>query len=160
MQKFISHSKEETQKIATEFAKTLKGGEVLCFYGNLGSGKTTFIQALAEALGVKENVTSPTYVLIKKYKTANKKIITSKKVVAKNFQFPISNFQFFYHMDAYRLSDPQEALDLGLEEIWSDPNNIIAIEWADKISDILPEKRMDLCFEHIKDDERKITVFN
>ena len=168
MQEYTSNSKEETQKIASNFAKSLKGGEVLCFYGNLGTGKTTFIQSLAKALGVKENVTSPTYVLIKKYKTANKKSIPSKKVVAKNIQYPISNIQFFYHMDAYRLGSSQEALDLGLEEIWNDPANIIAIEWADKISDILPKNKIDLCFvypepsrgKHIEGDKRKITIFN
>jgi tRNA threonylcarbamoyladenosine biosynthesis protein TsaE len=152
---YISKSKEQTQKIATDFAKKLKGGEVLCFYGNLGSGKTTFIQSLGKALGVKENVTSPTFVLMKKYKmkpTANSYLLATN----------------FYHMDAYRLNSDQEALDLGLEEIWSDPKNIIAIEWADKISNILPEKRIDLCFacpdrsvgEHVNENERKITIFN
>jgi tRNA threonylcarbamoyladenosine biosynthesis protein TsaE len=139
MKEYISESREQTQKIATRFAKKLKGGEVLCFYGNLGSGKTTFIQSLAKVLGVKENVTSPTFVLMKKYKTKNK--------------------NFFYHMDSYRLNSIQEALDLGLEEIWNDKNNIIAIEWADKISDILPVKKIDLCFESISENERKIKIF-
>lgn len=143
MQEFTSNSSRETQKIASNFAKKLKGGEVLCFYGNLGTGKTTFIQSLAKALGVKENVTSPTFVLMKQYRT-------------KNHESRIKNF---YHLDAYRLSDPQEAIDLGLEEIWSEPNNIIAIEWADKINSILPEKHVDLCFEHINENERKITIF-
>jgi len=151
MPEYTSNSHEQTQKIATDFAKKLKGGEVLCFYGNLGSGKTTFIQALAKALGVKENVTSPTYVLMKKYSIYNPKKLTKLKAnEAKNF----------YHMDAYRLNYGQEALDLGLEEIWNDPKNIIAIEWADKISDILPKKRIDLCFESISENERKITIFN
>jgi len=159
MLEFIAKSKEQTQKIASDFAKKLKGGEVLCFYGNLGSGKTTFIQAIAKALGVKENVTSPTYVLLKKYRTARKKLTRSKKTVAKNTQCPMPNDQYFYHMDAYRLNDSQEALDLGIEEIWSDPSNIIAIEWADKIADILPAKRIDLCFETKGENERKITIF-
>ena len=143
MQEFISKSREQTQKIATDFVKKLKGGEVLCFYGNLGTGKTTFIQALAKALGVKENVTSPTYVLLKQYRIKNKE----------------SRIKNFYHLDVYRLTEPEQALDLGIEEIWSDKNNIIAIEWADKISDILPGKKIDLCFESLNENERKITIF-
>ena len=159
MKEYISKSREQTQKIASDFAKNLKGGEVLCFYGNLGTGKTTFIQALAKSLGIKENVTSPTYVLIKKYEINHKMLNNSKKAIAKNIQYPISNIQSFYHLDTYRLNSSDEALELGLEEIWSDKGNIIAIEWADKISDILPKEKIDLCFEHIKDDERKITIF-
>ena len=145
MKEFISKSREQTQKIASDFAKKLKGGEVLCFYGNLGSGKTTFIQALGKALGVKENITSPTFVLMKRYNA----FVGAGHAVPKSF----------YHMDAYRLSNSQEALDLGIEEIWDDPSNIIAIEWADKIADILPEKRIDLCFESLGENERKITIF-
>lgn len=143
MTEFISKSREETQKIATDFAKKLKGGEVLCFYGNLGSGKTTFIQSLAKALGVAENVTSPTYVLLKQYRIMN-------------YESRIKNF---YHLDVYRLTEPDQALDLGIEEIWSDPSNIIAIEWADKIADILPKKKIDLCFTSLSENKRKITIF-
>jgi len=134
----ISNSKEETQKIAFDLAKRLGGGEILCFFGNLGAGKTTFIQGLAKKLGVKQNVTSPTFVLMKKYKT------------------PKNNF---YHLDCYRLSSPQEAIDLGIEEIWENKNNIIAIEWADKITDILPKKHIDICLESLSENERKITIF-
>ena len=156
MQEFISKSKEETQEIAADFAKKLKGGEVLCFYGNLGSGKTTFIQALGKALGIKENITSPTFVLMKRYPRRGDPAGRPNKKT------------FFYHLDVYRLTDPEQALDLGIEEIWNDPNNIIAIEWADKISDILPPKHIDLCFacpdrsvgENIDENERKITIFN
>lgn len=162
MQEFISHSKEETQKIASDFAKNLKGGEVLCFYGNLGTGKTTFIQSLAKALGVKENVTSPTFVLMKRYRRGGACPRPGKRPTAR-----FAPTKYLYHMDAYRLSDSGEALDLGLEEIWNDPGNIIAIEWADKIADILPaspaggpEKRIDICFKSLSEDERKITIFN
>ena len=63
-------------------------------------------------------------------------------------------------MDAYRLSNSQEAIDLGIEEIWDDPKNIIAIEWADKISEILPKKKIDLCFESLSENKRKINIFN
>lgn len=148
MQEYISKSTKQTQKIATTLAKKIKGGEVLCFYGDLGAGKTTFIQAFAKALGVKENITSPTFVLMKKYPFSAK--ATKGKPHKMNF----------YHMDAYRLSDPQEALDLGLEEIWEEKENVIAIEWADKINDILPWKKIDICFSHEGDEKRKITIFD
>ncbi|MDD5731361.1 MAG: tRNA (adenosine(37)-N6)-threonylcarbamoyltransferase complex ATPase subunit type 1 TsaE [Patescibacteria group bacterium] len=167
MQDFISKSREQTQKIATDFAKKLKGGEVLCFYGNLGSGKTTFIQALAKALGVKENVTSPTFVLMKRYSRRGG-VTPPEWKTGRGNRAPTNAKTFFYHMDAYRLNSSQEALDLGLEEIWGDKNNIIAIEWADKIVDILPEKKIDLCFacpeqsrgENLSENERKINIFN
>ena len=151
MQEFISNSKEQTQKIAFDFAKKLRGGKVLCFYGNLGTGKTTFIQALAKALGIKENVTSPTFVLMKRYRRGG---VTPPKTGRGN-RAPTN----FYHMDAYRIGSSQEALDLGLEEIWNDKNNIIAIEWADKIADILPENKTDICFDSLSENERKITIF-
>ena len=140
-----SKSKEETQEIAEKFAKDLKGGEVLCFYGNLGTGKTTFIQGLAKGLEIKQNITSPTFVLMKKYR--------SKKQEAR-----IKNLNF-YHLDCYRLGSVEEAQDLGIEEIWDDKKNVIAIEWADKINDILPKERVDICFEHVDENKRKITIF-
>ncbi len=134
----ISESKEETQEIAKNFAKDLKGGEVLCFYGDLGAGKTTFIQGLAKGLGIKQNITSPTFVLMKKYKTKKLNL---------------------YHLDCYRLDSIDEARDLGIEEIWDNKKNIIAIEWADRINDILPKEKTDICFEHIDENKRKITIF-
>jgi len=150
MREFISESRDQTQKIASDFAKKLKGGEVLCFYGNLGTGKTTFIQSLAKALGVKENVTSPTFVLMKRYRRGDPVGRPGKRAIQR-----IAPTKYLYHLDAYRLNDPQEALDLGLEEIWSDPKNIIAIEWADKISDVLPKKKIDICFESISENKKK-----
>ena len=154
---FITSSKEQTQKFASQFAKKLKGGGVLCFYGDLGSGKTTFIQGLARGLGVKENVTSPTFVLMKKYPRRGAIHCARQRGVINHA--PTKCKTFFYHMDAYRLSNSQEAIDLGIEEIWNDKNNIIAIEWADRISSVLPEKKIDLCFESLGKNKRKITIF-
>ncbi len=156
--KFVTKSKEETQKIASRFAKKLKGGEVLCFYGDLGSGKTTFIQGLARGLGIKQNITSPTFVLMKKYPRRGAIYCARQRGVINHA--PTKCKIFFYHMDAYRLSNSQEAIDLGIEEIWDDPKNIIAIEWADKISEILPKKKIDLCFESLSENKRKINIFN
>ena len=130
--------------LAGKIASCLYGGEVLCLYGDLGAGKTTFTQFLARKLGVKENVTSPTFVLLKKY----------------GVKCQMSNVKYLYHLDAYRLGSSAEALDLGLEEIWLDPKNITVIEWADRISDVLPEERVDIVFSLVKDEERKVIVKN
>jgi len=150
-----SNSPDQTQKIAEKLAQLLKGGAVLCFYGNLGSGKTTFIQGLAKGLGIKENITSPTFVLLKQYRIKKTKKQKNKKTCRSALHAPKN----FYHLDCYRLSSVNEALDLGIEEIWDDPSNIIAIEWAEKINDILPKERIDICLEHARDNKRKITFF-
>lgn len=110
--------------------------------GHLGSGKTTFIQGLAEGLGVKENVLSPTFLILK--------------------QFPIAlrNYKNLYHIDAYRLKNPEEIVELGFEDLINDPENIIVIEWADKIRKILPQNTIWIKFKNIGESKRKIIIFN
>lgn len=122
--KYISNSTEETQKIASEFVSNLSTKEkaVVCgLYGNLGAGKTSFTQAVAKELGVSENITSPTFVIEKIYELENKK------------------FTHLIHIDAYRLESSQELLSLGWEKIIDDKNNLILIEWPEKVADIMPE---------------------
>lgn len=135
----ISKSTKQTQDIASKLASNLKGGEILCFSGELGAGKTTLIQGLAKGLEIKENITSPTFVIFKKYKAKN-------------------NLEF-YHFDLYRIQDPQEVLDLGFTEIINNPKNITAIEWSEKIKDLLPLKNVIyLKLEYLNQKERKITI--
>lgn len=131
---------EETQYLAKNFAKNLKGGEVLCLYGKLGSGKTTFIQGLAKGLGIDKKVISPTFVLLKEYDLGK-----DKK---------------FYHLDLYRMENIEkiDIESLGLPGIWNNDNHIAAIEWAEKIIDFLPEKRIDIHIENQGDNMRKITI--
>ncbi len=135
----ISKSSEQTQKIAQELASNLQGGEILCFSGELGAGKTTFIQGLAKGLEIKENLTSPTFVIFKKYQAKN-------------------NLEF-YHFDLYRIQDPQEILDLGFTEIINNKKNITAIEWSEKIKDQIPLKNVIyIKLEYLDKDQRKITI--
>lgn len=135
----ISKSSEQTQKIAQELASNLHGGEILCFSGELGAGKTTFIQGLAKGLEIKENLTSPTFVIFKKYQTKN-------------------NLEF-YHFDLYRIQDPQEILDLGYTEIVNSKKNISAIEWSEKIKDQIPLKNViHIKLEYLDENQRKITI--
>jgi len=123
----ISHSTDETKKIAQVFVKDLmtrgirKGGTVVGFYGDLGSGKTTFIQNAARELGVIEDVTSPTFIIERIYKTKN----------------PV--FKTLVHIDAYRLDSGEDLQKLGFDEILKNPDTLIFIEWPERVSEILPD---------------------
>ncbi len=110
-----THSPEETWGLAAELADGLGPGTVIALHGDLGAGKTCFIQGYAAALGIDEPITSPTYTLISEYEG----------------RLPL------HHIDLYRLSGPQEALGLGLEEYF-DANGITAIEWAERAEGLLP----------------------
>ena len=119
--KYISHSCEETQKIAANFAKTLKAGDVICMRGDLGAGKTAFTQGLAKGLGVNEPVTSPTFTIVNEYAG----------------RLPL------YHFDVYRISDSDEMYEIGYED-YVYGNGVSVIEWAKRIEDILPDKRYEI----------------
>jgi tRNA threonylcarbamoyladenosine biosynthesis protein TsaE len=123
--KYISNNFEETEKIAGDFINSLSPKEhkatVVGLYGNLGAGKTTFTQSVCKILGVEETVTSPTFVIEKIYELAGKK------------------FTHLIHIDAYRLEKSVELLNLGWKEITEDKNNLILIEWPEKVADIMPE---------------------
>lgn len=144
MKQIVTNSFEETQKLGEELAKTLKGGEVLALYGNLGSGKTTFMQGLAHGLGITRNIISPTFIIMRSY-----------EVGTRDNGLGISNL---YHLDLYRIEDEKQAVGLGLEELIEDSHNIVAIEWPDKIENILPEKRISIYFEYMGDDKREIRI--
>jgi tRNA threonylcarbamoyladenosine biosynthesis protein TsaE len=118
-----THSLEETQKLAEGFVSNLTPGDcatVVGLYGNLGAGKTTLSQGIAKAMGVVENIVSPTFVIEKIYELTDQK------------------FTHLIHIDAYRLEKSEELLHLGWEEIISDSNNLILIEWPEKVADIMP----------------------
>lgn len=132
----ITNNFAETQKLGKNFAKSLQQGNVVCLYGDLGSGKTTFTQGLAEGLGIKNRIISPTFVIIRSYKL---------------------EFRSFYHIDLYRTETEQDLEGLGIEEIIKNKNNIVVIEWAEKLGKYLPQKRIDVEFFHEKDDVRKIS---
>lgn len=115
---YISKSYEETQKIASDFARTLKSGDVICMYGDLGAGKTAFVQGIAKGLNITEPITSPTFTIVNEYSGS----------------LPL------YHFDVYRIADSDEMYEIGYEEyVYGD--GISVIEWAELIEDILPDKR-------------------
>lgn len=145
---FITNSSEETRKLGEEFARSLLArlqGEtlIIALYGDLGSGKTTFVQGLAEGLGIKNRIISPTFVMIRNYKIR----IKDKGLMINDF----------YHIDLYRVESKRDIEGLGIEEIISDNYNIVAIEWAEKLKNSMPKKRIDIKFFYEKDNVRKIT---
>lgn len=137
----------QTKKIGKILAKEilrkklfLKQALVLALTGELGGGKTTFLQGFGKGLNLRQKILSPTFIVMKK--------------------FPISDpkFRFFYHLDCYRIQTPKEILDLGFKKILSDPHHIVAIEWADKIRKIVPQSALWIRFEFINEKTRKITI--
>lgn len=114
---FISRSAEQTRRMGIRLGALLQGGDIICLVGDLGSGKTTFVQGIASGWGSLDAVTSPSFVLVNIYRAANE--------------------QKFYHLDAYRLEDASEAESLDLDAmIESGP---LVIEWAERIKKALPE---------------------
>ena len=149
MNTHITSSAKETEKLGKEFAhycltSNIQNSKsiIISLEGELGSGKTTFTNGFAKGLGIKENIKSPTFILMRKY--------------------PISNFKFlnFYHFDCYRIEDPKEVLDLGFQEIIQDSQNIVVIEWGNKIKKFLPKNYIQIKFEYLDKDKRKITIAN
>lgn len=143
--KILSKSLKDTEKIAREFVekefvRNKDGAFVVGLYGDLGSGKTAFTQAVAKCLGVKETVTSPTFVIEKIYKLNNK------------------YFDHLIHIDAYRLKSENELLHLGWEEIAKNPKNIIFIEWPERVAEILPDDIKKISFTFIGEQTRRIEI--
>lgn len=149
--KSADETKEFGKKIATDLIRNQEAGirnngVVLALTGELGSGKTTFVQGLAVGLGIKQRILSPTFILMRKYQlriTNNELRITG-----------------FYHIDLYRLEEnvEDEVRNLGIDEFWKNHENIIAIEWAEKIKSMVPKNAIWVEFKNMGEDKRKITV--
>lgn len=142
--KIISKSLEDTSKAAKLFLANLKPksskpkASVLLLEGDLGSGKTTFTQALARELGIKNYLTSPTFVLMKKYKVSH----------------PI--FKNLIHIDAYRLNSGADLLNLGWLELATNPTNLIVLEWPEKVADLFDGSEHKIHFKFIDEQMREI----
>ena len=136
-QKIVARGPAETRQVAQELLETLKPGAVLALYGDLGAGKTCFIQGLAQAMGVRRAVSSPTFTLIHEY-------------IAEGLRL--------YHVDLYRIRDSREALSLGLDE-YIHGDGITAIEWAERVTELLPATTIHIRMAvGEKPDERVIAI--
>ena len=148
----VTKSSEETQKLAFELAKdTLsvpnkeKTAVVFALDGILGAGKTTFTQGFSKGLGVEEDITSPTFLILKEYDMHKHKLSGG-------------SFKNFYHVDCYRLKDEKDVNDIGLLEVFKNPENIVLVEWAGKIKKTLPKKYTKIKFHYISENKRKISI--
>lgn len=144
---FITKSAAQTKRLARILIKKILSGRfpekaiVIGLKGNLGSGKTAFVQGFAAGFGIKENVLSPSFVLMKIYRLAGQ-----------------SYFKNLIHIDAYRIEKSQEILDLGFKKLAARKENIILVEWADRIRRVLPRNTLWLKFQVVGRNERKIIV--
>lgn len=134
----IIKSINEINKTARLFIHKIGDRKVFLFNGKMGAGKTTFIKAICEELGVKETVNSPTFSIVNEYEAADGRII--------------------YHFDCYRITKIQEALDLGAEEyLYS--GNLCFIEWAENIAPLLPYNAVNVDIEELEKGERRIKIW-
>ncbi|MFA6416049.1 MAG: tRNA (adenosine(37)-N6)-threonylcarbamoyltransferase complex ATPase subunit type 1 TsaE [Candidatus Paceibacterota bacterium] len=144
---FISTSADATKAFArevlTQIKPDTKQATVLALSGDLGAGKTAFTQGLATALGIKSGLTSPTFVLSKKYKIAPAKAVQT-------------GFKQLVHFDFYRLRDIHDLGVLGWSDLLTEPRNLIVVEWPEQVGGKLAKKTKQINFTHLELDERKI----
>lgn len=137
MQTIFIEKAEQINQAASEFIKEMGDRKVFLMNGNMGAGKTTFIKAICENMGVSETVNSPTFSIVNEYETADHRII--------------------YHFDCYRLNNIKEALDLGAEEyLYS--GNLCFLEWSENIAPLLPSSAIEVHIEEIENGIRKVTI--
>lgn len=151
--KILSKSLKDTEEIAKEFLGKISAGIyggalVVGLYGDLGAGKTTFVQDIAKIFGIKDFVTSPTYVIEKMYS------LNSLKSEVES----LKKFDRMIHIDLYRIESEKELIDLHWQEIASDSKNIILIEWPERVAEVLPKNHAKVYFKFISDTEREIEI--
>ncbi|MBU4216958.1 tRNA (adenosine(37)-N6)-threonylcarbamoyltransferase complex ATPase subunit type 1 TsaE [Candidatus Parcubacteria bacterium] len=142
MKKIILKGEGATILFARKIADKLKGGEVILLSGDLGAGKTTFTRGLGKALGVKQNVNSPTFVVMKVYH-ANTPTVNK-----------------FVHIDAYRLESGRDLTNIGASEYFGAEKTVTVIEWPEKIADVLPKNTINISIKNVSEDSREFTVKN
>lgn len=115
------------------------GGRVICLYGELGSGKTTFAQGVAKAIGITSRLLSPTFIIVRRYSLPQRA-------------------GFLYHLDLYRIEGEKDLLGLGIQEILADPSSVVLIEWAEKLGSLLPKERVDVRFSVLEDGKHHLSI--
>ena len=132
---FFSRSPEQTRHIGMRLGSELKTGDVICLQGNLGAGKTTFVQGLAQGWGSIDAVSSPTFIIVNEYRRA-----TGGQI---------------FHLDAYRLESMPEAEELDLDAMLSE--GVVIIEWPEKLNGLIPNDRLWITLEHIQEEQRQMS---
>ena len=132
---YITHNQEETKEVGHKLAALLPNGSVTLLKGDLGAGKTTLVRGVAEALGITEKITSPTFNIMKLYLKGTKVLV---------------------HIDAYRLEDRNE--DIGLDEYIGTERGLTFIEWPDYIANLIPSDAVTINIKNIGNDDREISI--
>jgi len=135
VKEILTRSPEETKDLGRKIGKLLEPRDILLLIGELGAGKTTLIQGLAEGVGVIDYITSPTFVLINEYQG----------------RIP------FYHVDLYRLTEKIHIQDLGIEEYFAG-SGVTVVEWAERLGKLTPEKYVKIEIQRLSENERKILI--
>lgn len=131
---FFSRSPEQTRRIGTRLGEVLQAGDVICLQGDLGAGKTTFVQGVAHGWGSLDSVSSPTFIIVNDYRRADE--------------------VHLFHMDAYRLDSTSEAEELDFEAMLA--QGPLLIEWPERIEGLVPDDRLWIEFEHVDEEEREM----
>jgi tRNA threonylcarbamoyladenosine biosynthesis protein TsaE len=135
---FISHSAEQTARLGFRLGEILRPGDVICLSGSLGAGKTAFARGLGKGWGAIPDVTSPTFTLVHEHTRQ-------------------ADGLRLYHVDAYRLAGPEDALSFGLEEMLLDENPLL-LEWPERIGEMLPPERLNISFEFQDTERRQVLI--
>ena len=149
----LSRSTQETEELAKRLAAGLKVGDILALHGDLGSGKTTFTSYLVSALGIEKRVQSPTFVILRRYAAETDE-------TAENIGGSLNGIKIVNHLDLYRVQSKAEVEDLGLGELFSEPNSIGVIEWPEIAQEFLPENVIKINFEYVDENTRRIYAQN
>ena len=134
MRKLILKNEDETRAFGLELGASLRKGDIVALIGDLGTGKTALTKYIAEGLGIRETITSPTFTIVQEYRQG---------------RLPL------YHFDVYRIGDPEEMYELGYEEYFYG-DGVCVIEWADLIEELLPEYTTVIRIEYGKNQEERI----
>lgn len=134
MRKLILKNEDETRAFGLELGASLRKGDIVALIGDLGTGKTALTKYIAEGLGIRETITSPTFTIVQEYRQG---------------RLPL------YHFDVYRIGDPEEMYELGYEEYFYG-DGVCVIEWADLIEELLPEYTKTIRIEYGKKQEERI----
>jgi len=133
---FFSRSPEQTRRVGVRLGGLLAAGDVICLQGNLGAGKTTFVQGLAQGWGSLDAVSSPTFILVNIYRRADASQL--------------------FHLDAYRLESPLEAEELDLDSMLA--QGALVIEWPEHIGGLLPNEKLWITFDHMAEEHRQMVL--
>jgi len=138
LRRHVSESVEQTENIAADLARRLRGGECIALYGELGAGKTQFVRGLVRGLGGNpRTVSSPTFVLLNVYDTGRLTV---------------------YHLDAYRVGGADDFEAIGFTELLEQPGGVVVVEWAERVSGLLPAKCINVRIEPIGEGRRRIEI--